>query len=56
MGVSQEKEEGESTNSKLTFTRAHSSLKQLEIGMPFQIRLFPLLKVQRMVWLGLHLW
>ena len=37
---------------ELTFTRAHSSLKQSEIGMPFQI----LLKVQRMVWLGLPLW
>ena len=32
--------------------RAHSSLKQLEIGMPFQIHFFPPFKVQRMVWLG----
>ena len=39
---------------ELTFTRAHSSHKQSEIGMPFQIRSLPLLKVQRMVWLGLH--
>ena len=41
---------------ELTFTWAHSSLKQSEIGMPFQIWLLPLLKVQRMVWLGLPLW
>ena len=27
-----------------------------EIGMPFQIRSLPLLKEQRMVWLGLSLW
>ena len=33
----------------------HSSLKQSEIGMPFQIRSLPLLKDQRMVWLGLPL-
>ena len=40
---------------ELTFTkkRAHSSLKQSEIGMPF--RLLPMLKVQRIVWLGLSL-
>ena len=30
---------------KLTFTRAHSSLEESEIGMPIQIRLLPLLKV-----------
>ena len=42
--------------SELTFTRTHSSLKQSEIGMPFQIRLLSLLKRQRMVWLGLPLW
>ena len=30
---------------ELTFTRIHSSLKQSEIGMPFQIWLLPLLKV-----------
>ena len=30
-------------------TRANSSLKQSEIEMPFEIRLLPLLKVQRMV-------
>ena len=44
---------------ELTFTRAHSSLKQSEIGMPFQIRSLPLLKEQRnerMAWLGLPLW
>ena len=41
---------------ELTFTRAHSSLKQSEIGMPFQTQLLPLLKVQRMVWLGSSLW
>ena len=41
---------------ELTFTRAHFSLKQSEIGMPFQDRSLPLLKVQRMVWLGLPLW
>ena len=41
---------------ELTFTRAHSSLKQSEIGMPFQIRSLPLLKEQRMVWLGLPVW
>ena len=37
---------------ELTFTWAHSSLKQSEIRMPFQIRSLPLLKEQRMVWLG----
>ena len=40
---------------ELTFTRAHSSLKQSEIGMSFQIRSLPLLKKQRMVWLDLPL-
>ena len=41
---------------KATFTRAHFSLKQSEIGMPFQIRSLPLLKEQRLAWLGLPLW
>ena len=41
---------------ELTFTRVHSSLKQSEVGMPFQIQLLPLLKMQRIVWLGLPLW
>ena len=40
----------------LTFTRALSSLKQSEIGMLLQIQSLPLLKVQRMAWLGLPLW
>ena len=40
---------------ELTFARSHSSLKQSDIGMSFQIRLFSPLKVQRMVWLGLPL-
>ena len=35
---------------------AHSSHKQSEIEMHFQIGLSPLLNVQRMVWLGLPLW
>ena len=39
-----------------TFTRVHPSFKPLDIGTPFQIQLFPPLKVQRMVWLGLPLW
>ena len=41
---------------ELTLTTAHASLKPLEIGMPFKIRLFPPLNVQRMVWLGLPVW
>ena len=40
----------------LSFTRAHSFFKESEIGMPFQIRLLPLLKVQKMVWLVLPIW
>ena len=33
-----------------------SFFPQTEIGMPFQIRSLPLLKEQRIVWLGLPLW
>ena len=43
------------TLQELTFTRAHFSLKQSEIRMPFQIWSLPLLKEHRMVWLGLPL-
>ena len=41
---------------ELIITRAHSSLKQSEIGMSFQIWLLSLLKVWMIVWLGLPLW
>ena len=41
---------------ELTLTRTHSFLKPLEIWMHFQIWWVPLLKVQRMVWLGLPFW
>ena len=37
---------------EMTFTRANFPLKLLEIGIRFQIRSLPLLKVRQMVWRG----
>ena len=36
--------------------KSHALLKPLEVGMPFRVRLFSLLKVQKTVWLALLLW